>query len=349
MIEQGGSARDADEQAAPRRSRRRRWLIISLSAVLVIALGVGGWSWWFLNEVSSNIERIPGAFDDVPKEERPPEEVTEEGSLTFLLGGLDGADLLDNNEPGSARTDTIMVVHIPKGRDKAYVVSIPRDTWIEIPGHGQGKINWAYPNGGPSLFIHTLEQLIGFRIDHLALIDWSGFETLTDELDGVPIHLDDPAELYKGGMLEAGDHVLTGEQALAYVRERKGLPGGDFDRVKRQHNYLRALMDKLLSSGTLTNPTKIGGVTDAIGEAARVDDQLSATDLAQLALSMRDLRSTDVTFLTVPNLGTGQAGEQSIVVYDEARAAALWSALADNTIDAFLAENPDLITGADIN
>jgi anionic cell wall polymer biosynthesis LytR-Cps2A-Psr (LCP) family protein len=169
-------------------------------------------------------------------------------------------------------------------------------------------------------------------------------------LGGVPLTFDEPVQLAGDeGVLPAGDHVLSGEQALQYVRERKGLPGGDFDRVKRQQNYLRALMNEMLSTGTLTSPGTITDVADAVGEAARVDEGLSATDMVQLGLSVRDLRAQNVTFLTVPNNGPGQAGSQSIVVYDAERAGDLWQSMRDGTMPEFLAANPELVTAEDVN
>jgi len=334
------------EERSRRRRRNRRILVGVLATVLVLVLAVAGVAFYFVNRLSSNIERIPDAFD-IPETARPAELPGD--SITFLLGGLDGADKVDVYEPGAARTDTIMLAHFPQGRDRGYLISIPRDTWIDIPGHGGNKINAAYSFGGPALFVQTLEELTGIRVDHLALIDWNGFEALTDELGGVTLTFDEETPLADSDdPLPPGTHTLTGAQALQYVRDRKDLPGGDFDRVKRQQNFIRALMNELISSGTLTDPGKVNGVAGAIGQAARVDEELSALGMVDLALSMRDLRADDMTFLTVPTDGTGMAGAQSIVVYDEERANQLWTALAEDDMDAFLAANPDLVTGTSV-
>ncbi|WP_051426210.1 LCP family protein [Jiangella gansuensis] len=338
-----GTTPPADDR--PRRRRNRRILIGVLVTLLVLILAVAGGAFWFVNRLSSNIERIPDAFD-IPEDQRPADAPGD--SITFLLGGLDGEDKVDVYEPGAARTDTIMLAHFPEGRDRGYLVSIPRDTYIDVPGHGQNKINAAYSFGGPALFVQTVEQLTGIRVDHLALIDWNGFEALTDELGGVTMTFDDETVLADGTTLAAGEHTLDGATALQYVRDRKDLPGGDFDRVKRQQNYLRALMTELISSGTLTSPGKVNGIAGAIGQAARVDDELSAFGMVELGLSMNGLRANDMTFLTVPTDGTGMAGSQSIVVYDEERAGQLWTALTADDMDAFLAANPELVTGDDV-
>ncbi|PZF80397.1 LCP family protein [Jiangella anatolica] len=333
--------------APPRQPRRRnrRILVVVLVTLLALLLVAAGGAFWFVNRLSSNIERIPDAFD-IPETERPAEQPGD--SITFLLGGLDGADKVDVYQPGAARTDTIMLAHFPEGRDRGYLVSIPRDTFVEIPGEGENKINAAYSLGGPALFVQTIEQLTGIRVDHLALIDWNGFEALTDELGGVTLTFDEDTVLADDTVLPAGTHTLDGEQALQYVRDRKDLPGGDFDRVKRQQNFIRALMNELISSGTLTDPGKINGVAGAVGQAARVDEELSAFGMVDLALSMRNLRAGDMTFLTVPTDGTGMAGSQSIVVYDRERADQLWAALTQDDMDTFLAANPDLVTGDDV-
>ncbi|PSL06929.1 LytR family transcriptional attenuator [Haloactinopolyspora alba] len=334
------------EETVRRRKRNKRIVIGTLCTLLVLALAAAGVTTWFVGRVSSNIERIPGAFD-IPDEQRPP--AAGGDAVTFLLGGLDGPDEVDVYEPGAARTDTIMLAHFPDGRDHGYLVSIPRDTYVEVPGHGENKINAAYSLGGPSLFVRTVEQLTDIRVDHLALIDWNGFEQLTDELGGVTLTFDEPTVLADDTTLPPGRHTLDGEQALQYVRERKDLPAGDFDRVKRQQNYLRGLMHELLSAGTFTDFGTMNGLTEAVGQAARVDEDLGAFDMARLGMSMRNLRAEDMTFLTVPTDGTGWAGEQSIVVYDAARADVLWQALKADDMDSYLADNPDLVTGQQVN
>lgn len=334
------------EETARRRRRNRRIVLGTLAALLVLALAAAGFTAWFVNRLSSNIERIPGAFD-IPDDERPAESGGD--AITFLLGGLDGAEKVDVYEPGAARTDTIMLAHFPEGRDHGYLVSIPRDTYVDIPGQGENKINAAYSLGGPSLFVQTVEQLTGIRVDHLALIDWNGFESLTDELGGVTLDFGEPTVLADDTTLPPGEHTLGGAQALEYIRERKNLPGGDFDRVKRQQNYLRALMTEILSSGTLTNPGKMNGIAGAVGEAARVDDDLTAFGMVRLGTSMRNLRAGDMTFMTVPTDGTGMAGSQSIVVYDAERADQLWESLMADDMETFLAANPDLVTGDQVN
>ncbi|WP_166354990.1 LCP family protein [Phytoactinopolyspora limicola] len=344
----GTSDGDGEHTRARRRKRRNRIILFTALGVLLgLVVVVAGGGWWLLNRYlgGSNIERIPGAFD-IPEDSRPAD--GPEGSLTFLLGGLDGPDVVDVYQPGAARTDTIMLAHFPDGRERGYVVSIPRDTYIDIPGHGDNKINAAYSFGGPPLFVQTIEQLTGIRMDHLALIDWEGFRGLTDSVGGVPMHFSEPTVLNDGSELPPGHHVLDGEQALKYVSVRKQLPEGDFDRVRRQQNYLRSLMDELMSSGTFTNFGKMTSVADAVGDTVRVDESLSAMDLAGLGWSMRHLRTGDMTFLTVPTSGTGWAGQQSIVIYDAERADQLWNALVNNDMDAFVDANPDLVTGRQV-
>jgi LCP family protein required for cell wall assembly len=327
------------------RSRGRRALRWALIGLVVVILAVAGGAWWMVNHVSSSIERIPGAFD-IPEDQRPP--AAEDGSLNLLLAGLDGEDSADDFERGAARTDAIMVVHLDPGRDRGYLISIPRDTWVPIPGEDENKINAAYSLGGPSLYVQTVEQLTGLRMDHLAVIDWSGFRALTDALGGVQLTFDQEVVTADDTVYEPGTHTLSGEEALQYVRERKGLPGGDFDRVKRQQNYLRALMNELLSSDTMSDPGKLLDVTGSIGEAARVDDGLSATDMVGLGMSLRDLRSDNVTFLTVPTNGTGTVGSASIVVYDKENADLLWTAVREDNVEPFLAEHADLVTGESV-
>ena len=350
MIDDTTTERQGDyqltDQHARRRRRRGRLLLLScLVALLSVVLIVAGAAWWAVREVSDNIERIPRAFD-IPEEIRPAEAAGD--SLNFLLAGLDSEDSGDSFERGEARTDAVMILHITGSRDQAYLISIPRDTWVPIPGHGENKINAAYSFGGPSLYVQTVEDLTGLRMNHLAVLDWSGFRSLTDALGGVQLTFAETVVTWDGTTYEPGTHTLSGDEALQYVRERKELPAGDFDRVKRQQNYLRALMRQLRAGDIVTNPGRLLDLTEAIGKAAKVDDELSTTDLAGLVLSLRELDTDKVTFLTVPTNGTGWAGKASIVVYDHKGADELWAAVRSDDVGSFLATHGELVTGESV-
>jgi LCP family protein required for cell wall assembly len=337
---------EVEDPRARRHPRRGRLLLLScLAALLSVVLVVSGATWWAVREVSDNIERIPDAFD-IPEEARPTG--TAGDSLNFLLAGLDSEDSARSFQSGEARTDAVMILHIAASRDQAYLISIPRDTWVPIPGHDENKINAAYSFGGPSLYVQTVEELTGLRMDHLAVIDWSGFRSLTDALGGVELTFDEPVVTSNGTAYEPGTHTLSGDEALEYVRERKGLPAGDFDRVKRQQNYLRALMQQLRDSDSSSDTGGLLMLADAIGAATKVDDELSATDLVGLMVSLRDLDGENVTFLTVPTNGTGWAGKASIVVYDRENADELWAAVRTDDVASFVATHPELVTGRSV-
>lgn len=126
-----------------------------------------------------------------------------------------------------------MLLHISGDRPRVVAISIPRDTWVDFPEHGEAKINAVFSFGGPTFMIHTFEQLTDVRIDHFVVTDFESFSTMSDALGGVRIRLSSRLET-PDGMIPAGDQRLNGEQALAYVRQRYGLSGGDFSRVQRQ-------------------------------------------------------------------------------------------------------------------
>ncbi|MFK0195739.1 LCP family protein [Kitasatospora sp. NPDC090308] len=356
--EHGGGGDDGDgnhdggESGAaadgPRRRRRgRRLLVWTLAVLLVLAGGAFGGLLWAADHYASSVRRIPDAFPTVPAAEQPP--AVPHTGQTFLLVGLDARSDQPTTgrdakapawQAGAQRSDTMMLMHISADRKSVSLVSIPRDTWVPVPGHGKAKINAAYSWGGPALTVQTVQDLTKIKIDHLAVIDWNGFRALTDAVGGVDITVPRTIEA-KGDAREwlAGTHHMDGAEALLYVRERHGLPNGDLDRTKRQQNFLRALMLRTMDSGTLSSPAKLTGLLGTIGDVASVDDRLSNTDLYDLAWSLRDVRPDGVHFMNAPFGGFDTIDGQAVVLMDDGAAGVLWNAMRTDRMDDYLAQH----------
>jgi LCP family protein required for cell wall assembly len=229
------------------------------------------------------------------------------------------------------RSDVIMIVRFSGDRKHAQVISIPRDSWVNIPGHGMNKINASYAFGGPTLLIQTVEQLTHVRIDHYAAIDFDGIIKVTDDLGGVDVYV---AQTTHNGRytFHQGLNHLNGAEAEMYLRQRYGLPGGDFDREKRHQQYLRAMFQKLFSAQTFTNPGRLDAALRAVTGSVVVDDTLSNNALLSLALSMRNVTPKDVRYFTAPVLGTGREGAASVVYLDPNRDARMWEYLRTDSL-----------------
>lgn len=326
--------------------RKRRWprilIAIGVFTALVVA-GIGGLLWERQSSYNGNIDRIQGVMpDDDP--DRPGPNV--KGTENWLLVGSDSRERNTTGEgnrtwrPGQQRTDTIMLLHLPADRKKAYIVSFPRDAWVEVPGYGNQKINAAFSYGGPKLLIETVENLTGIRIDHYGAIDFEGFKSMTDALGGVTVNIKetvyDPA---RKKQWTAGKQKLNGEDALLFVRQRYNLPNGDFDRIKRQQAFLRALAKQASDRGTLTNPLKLDRFLSALTKSISVDEGVSAGDLRSLALSMRGVRASDVVFMTTPHRGTGTRARQSVVFLDPAKSKTLFEAVKTAKMDEYVRQH----------
>jgi LCP family protein required for cell wall assembly len=225
------------------------------------------------------------------------------------------------------------------------VVSIPRDAWVPIPGHRDNKVNAAYSLGGPALFVHTIESLTGLRMDHLVVLDWTGLRRVTDAVGGVPVSMLSPAAANGDSSHVEVALEFSGDMALPYVSERKHLPAGDFDRVRRQQHFLRAFVRQALDRQTLADPAALRSLAAAVGDAVRVDNKLTTEEILALAASMHSLRPQDFTFLTAPSSGTGMHGDADAVIYDHANGDALWQAMAADHMSDFVGAHPRLVTG----
>jgi LCP family protein required for cell wall assembly len=313
-------------------------LLVTVSGISIAVLGS---AWWTVHLISSRIERMPDAFS-MSAASRPVSAVSAGRSMNILVAGLDG-EQRTSVERG-ARSDAIMVLHLDADRRRAWVVSIPRDAWVPIPGHRDNKVNAAYSLGGPALFVQTIESLTGLRMDHLVVVDWTGIRRLTDAVGGVPVSVLPPTASAQDSLRGEVALQFSGDDALPYLSARKQLPGGDFDRVKRQQTFLRAIVRQALDRHTFADPAALRSIADAVGDAMRVDSRMTAVEMLTLAASARHLRAEDIKFLTAPSNGPGVQGAASVVVYDQANGAALWQAVANDRVDEFAAQHPELVT-----
>jgi LCP family protein required for cell wall assembly len=327
------------------RSATRRALAVVGVLVLVLFAGGVGAALWFQNQLDSNIERFGDPFDGVAArpEAAPddPEKPLEAVNL-LVLGSDSRISAGDPSqwEAGAQRTDAIMLVHLSEDRESAQVVSIPRDSWVPIPGYGENKINAAYSYGGPSLMIQTVEDLTNVHIDHFVVTDFESFTAMTDALGGVRIRV--PEDVGDGDKVffEAGVHIMSGEEALTYSRQRYGLSNGDFGRVQRQQNWMRAILGKV--NNNRNNVPMMTEFFETVSKSVAADEAFTIERMRELYMSARGLSTKDVTFMTAPHSGTGRSADgQSIVVLDRDRFDPLMAAIAKDKAAKYVEKNAE--------
>jgi LCP family protein required for cell wall assembly len=331
-------AGEAENDGVRGRGRRRvrRALIALCVAVLLLVALAGGGLWYLTERYAGNVGRVGDVFSDIPDEERPdPAQPTEAGvegdPVTFLLAGSDTRGVTPEGEAPGGRSDAIMLARITADRKHAQIISIPRDSWVNIPGHGMNKINASYASDGPQLLVRTVEQLTGVRIDHFVAIDFEGLAEITDALGGVDVLVAETTT-NRGYTFEKGMNHITGKEVRWYLGQRHGLPGGDFDRVKRQQQFLKAIMDELISSETFSDLGRLDSSLRAVTRSVAVEDGLSNADMLQLAYSMRGIQQDGVDYFTAPVLGIGTEGSASVVYLDEVAAERMWEYLRTDSL-----------------
>lgn len=303
-----------------RRPRRPRWgrrigVTLLVLALLVVAFGV------YVDTTLNRTSALPSTSENSSK------------GTNWLIVGSDSRQKLTPEEREkyatgdevSQLTDTIMLLHTGSG--PTTLVSIPRDSILDIPGHGKGKINSAYgkgggpDGGGPELLVRTVEQATGLRIDHYAEIGFLGIVAVGDAVGGVELCVPEAIKDPKAALnIKEGCQTLDGPTALGYVRTR-ATASSDFGRVERQRAFLSALLNKATSPSTLLNPFKIVPLASGVTRAVTVDSGDHVWNLASLALAMRGLSSGISTTVPVRD------GE---VNWDKKRASSLFGALAED-------------------
>lgn len=340
------------------RVRNRKIRHAVLAAVVTLAALPVAYLATAAHRLNNQVEHLGGVFSDTAGT-RPSAAPAAAEAINILMLGTDRrsdvpttgtAAETEDWEAGEQRSDSMMIVHIDRDRDGVSVVSIPRDSWVRIPDHGRAKINAAFSYGGAALAVRTVENLTGVRIDHVAVVDWAGFMAVTDALGGVDMTIPETThDSARDRTWTAGEHHLNGDDALAYVGQRYGLPGGDLDRVRRQQAFFRALAQTALKSETAKDPVKIYDLLDIITENLAIDEEWSTKEMADLALSLRNVSAGDVRYLTVPVTGTGRAGSQSVVWLDKPAGTELWDAVRNDEVEGWATRHPDLLTEGVVN
>jgi transcriptional regulator, LytR family len=255
----------------------------------------------------------------------------------ILLLGSDTRTGADAALVSGSRADTIMLMHIPADGKGVYLVSIMRDTWVDIPGYGTAKVNAALNYGGVSLQVATIENLVGVKIDHVAEIEFEGFKALVNSVGGVdvqvPFNFDINIWSFKQGMQH-----MDGGAALAFVRARYQFADGDYQRVRNQRAFLRGLYSTMKSKGALDNVGSFQSAVESIAGYMRVDSGLNAAQIAQIAAPVLTSGDTTMRMTTLPNAGPGWSYDgQSIVIVNQAANANLSYALQHDSMDQFMA------------
>ncbi len=318
-----------------------------MSALSLLVLFASGTSWALTGWMSGSLNRFD-VFGGLSEEGRP--EPT--GGLTFLVIGSDSRDGTNREDeeelslgstPGQ-RSDTIMLVRLNHERDRVTVVGIPRDLWVDIPGQGEDKINAAYAYGGPQLSVRTVEALTGVRVDHYVEVDFHGFVDVVDALGGIEVCLPEPINDPKAHLdMDAGTHHVDGTEALAFARTR-ATSQGDLDRIDRQQQVLSAMLDKALSTETLSNPAKLTDFLDSSLSSVTVDQGLDTRTINELAYQMRDLDMEAVDFTQTPIADMEHWTERGDValLWDEPAARELFARVqADRPISGSEEPSPD--------
>ncbi len=336
---------DASEVGKRGRSRKRhttRNVLLGFLAIFLVAATIAGiFVFNVARSFDSKSQKIAQAFPQETLRPVKPTEGPAASAMNILLLGSDSrVDSVNMAEAGVAsdqRSDTMMWVHIPADHKNIYVMSIMRDTWVDIPGHGQAKINAALAFGGIPLVVQTLEGLFGNRVDHVAVVDFEGFKSMTEALGGVTV---DVPQSFTTGQFSfyKGPQILKGDQALAFVRERHAFADQDYQRVKDQQVFLKAVLAKFLTAETLANPARVSEVVNTVSPYISVDKSLDAAAIGSLALQLKDVRPANVVSFTLPNKGTGWSpdGQQSIVIPDNEAITSVGKAMGTGQLGSYL-------------
>lgn len=301
----------------PAGAKKRRWwlriVLILLGLWLVFLIAVPLWAW-------SRITKV----DAEPDGNRP----SDTAGTTYLLVGSDSRKGVDG-----ARTDTIIMLHVPDGDGPNLLLSIPRDSYVDIPGHGMNKINSAFSFGGPQLLVRTVEKATDVRVDDYVEIGFNGFVDVVDALGGITVcpetAIDDPKA--NNLKLKKGCQEVDGIQALGYSRSR-AFPLGDITRAEHQREVIASVGSKAASWQTFVLPWRYWKVNMAAADTLKIGENVGPIDLMRFAWAMAHTSGKDTKKCVVPYASLGQSTPAgSAVIWDEQAADAVFAAIRNDT------------------
>ncbi|GAB83312.1 LCP family protein [Gordonia rubripertincta] len=352
-VSEGSTAATTPSTAPPGTSSRRRahwasgagWGRALIAIASVAVLLCTGYAWNTMSDLETRITQLGGLGLGGAKD----------GAVDILLVGTDSRTdakgnplspeeikLLRSGEEVATNTDTILLVRIPEDGSSATAISIPRDSYVDVPGIGMSKINAAYGTtregvraraveagqspeeaekegtlAGRKALVDTVANLTGVQVDHYAEVGLLGFVLLTNAVGGIDVCLNAPVrDPFSGARFRKGVQTLNGPRALSFVRQRHGLPRGDLDRITRQQAFMASLTQKVLSAGTLTDPGKLSEMQNAVARSIVIDDGWNIISFAE---QLKDLSGGRVKFATIPIVteqGWSEDGLQSVVEVD---------------------------------
>ncbi|MGB7860692.1 MAG: LCP family protein [Acidimicrobiia bacterium] len=319
------------QSTIPSSSRRGlpKWLKVTIVLLLVVANLAALGALWAIKTGQSFL-----ATADTDSQVADVLDVASGDDLTFLIVGSDsreGLDSLQNfGSAGGERGDVVMLVRLDSGTSSAQMLSIPRDLYVDIEGHGRNRINAAYAFGGPSLMVETIKSNLGVEVNHYVEIDFVGFSALVDELGGIEVDFPFPARDANSGLsVSAGTQTLDGDMALAYARSRHyqenhngswvSVEASDIGRTQRQQTVIRSIMAELKSPSSIADASNITG---AMAQHMTIDSKLASTSVAGLAWDFKGVLTGSVEGATLPTKGATIDG-RSVVLIKEPEAGAM--------------------------
>jgi LCP family protein required for cell wall assembly len=328
---------ESDESGSRReRKRNRKVLIAALVLLLVPVLAVGGYLVW-LNQIVTNNVRQELLLPDGPAAAGPTDS---SGKTIDIPQGTGTNYLIIGNDAGpdrvGARSDVMVLVHIPDDHRDVTLIHFPRDLYVSIPGYGKNKLNASYAFGGSPLLVTTMQNLLGIRIDHVAMLGFEGFQKMTDAVGGVDVNVEEASVGDHNTVFRKGIQHMDGTTALIFVRQRHTLSEGDISRGRRQLAFIKALMLKTLTKDVLTNPIKLKDFIDAATSNLTIDQKLDVGQMRSEAFAMRGLRGDDIHFITAPFTGFGTSPDgASIDIVDTVKMAQLGDAIRKDDLESY--------------